>query len=537
MVAGSVRKIAARADLSRSGSRLASDKPWARAGGATLTRVRLPGALALTALSGALYGLAFPPVGWWPLAWVALVPFLVALRGSRPRRAIGLGVVLGITLSYGVGTWMPDAVINYYEQSFAVGVLIFLACALWQASWQYAAFALLYRRLAGRLTPPLAVGAAWTTAEVARTYVPFGNPWALLGYSQTAAPLVVQVADVTGVFGVSFLVMTVNAALAGWWCDRDRRARAGLGVAALTVAVALAYGAVRLREFDGGARDGAVPIATAQANLDLGTQWKSEFYGANLGAYADLTMQAVASHPARLVIWPESALTFFLESEPSYRVYLARLLGQARTTLLTGGPRVVAGVGGETFRNAAFVVTPDGDIRGVYEKRTLVPFAEYFPLAGVELLRRQFGKVREFTPGTRQEPLATPAGAAGMMICNEAMLGAEAVDRVRHGAEWLVTLTNDSWVGRRHYAEIAFAMVRLRAVEVRRWLVRSSTSGPSAIIDPAGRVVDRLPFNGAGYLRAAIEPRHGLTPYARVGDAFAMACCGATLLFALIRRR
>ena len=80
-------------------------------------------ALALTAVSGALYGLAFPPVGWWPLAWVALVPFLVAVRASRPRRALGLGVVLGITLSYGVGTWMPDAVVNYYQQSVAVGVL------------------------------------------------------------------------------------------------------------------------------------------------------------------------------------------------------------------------------------------------------------------------------------------------------------------------------------------------------------------------------------------------------------------------------
>jgi apolipoprotein N-acyltransferase len=174
-------------------------------------------------------------------------------------------------------------------------------------------------------------------------------------------------------------------------------------------------------------------------------------------------------------------------------------------------------------------------VTAVYEKRTLVPFLEYFPLDSIDLLRREFGKVREFSKGTRQEPLATPAGAAGVMICNEAMLGSEAIDRVRHGAEWLVTLTNDSWVGRRQYAEIALAMVRLRAVEVRRWLVRSSTAGPSAMIDPVGRIVDRLPFDTAGYVHADVVPRHGLTLYARIGDAFAWACV-LVVAVALVRR-
>jgi apolipoprotein N-acyltransferase len=117
-----------------------------------------------------------------------------------------------------------------------------------------------------------------------------------------------------------------------------------------------------------------------------------------------------------------------------------------------------------------------------------------------------------------------------MMICNEAMLGREAVDRVRRGAEWLVTLTNDSWVGRRQYAEIALAMARLRAVEVRRWLVRSSTSGPSAMIDPAGRIVDLLPFDSYGVVRGDLVPRRGLTVYARIGDAFAWGCVVATVL-------
>jgi len=505
--------------------------------------MRLARALALTTTSGALYGLAFPLVGWWPLAWVALLPFLVAVGASSARRALGLGAWLGVVASYAVGTWMPDAVINYYQQSVAVGVLIFLASALWHASWQYAGFALLYRRLGtrGGACGPLLVGAAWVTAEVARVTIPVGNPWALLGYSQTAVPLLVQTADLAGVYGVSFVVAAVNAALAAWWVSRARSAaergaaRAGLGVVMVVVVATVVYGALALR---GDAADDratpALPVAVAQANLDLGTQWKSEFYGANLGAYADLTMAAVASHPTRLVVWPESALTFFLESEAGYRAYLAQLLTRAGTTLLTGGPRVLYHAdGAEEYRNAAFVVSLAGEVEAVYEKGRLVPFLEYFPFASVELLRRDFGKVREFTPGARQAPLATPIGPAGMMICNEAMFGSEAIDRVRHGAEWLVTLTNDSWVGRRHYAEIALAMVRLRAVEVRRWLVRASTCGPSAMIDPAGRIVDRLAFDSAGVVRADVVPRRGLTLYARIGDAFAWGCVLVSVAVAL----
>lgn len=487
--------------------------------------------MALTAISGALYGLAFPPVGWWPLPWFALVPFLLAVAGGGKGRAAGLGVALGVAASYGVGTWMPAAVVSYYEQPVIVGVAIFLVCALWQAAWQLALFALVWRRLAAapRAWTPLAVGAAWVTAELLRSHVPFGNPWALLGYSQTAVPLLVQSADLAGVHGIGFVLVVVNAALALLWRahgDDMAAARRGLAIAAALVVAVVVYGAFRLTSEQAPAADAARPVVVVQGNLDLGTQWKSEFYGANLGAYADLTTKAVAAQAAALVVWPESALTFFLEDDASYRAYLARMLTVAHTTLLTGGPRAVRAGASESYRNAAFVIGPTGAIEAVYEKGTLVPFAEYFPLAGDGLLRRRFGKVREFVPGsaTAQGPLATPAGAAGVMICNEAMLADPARARVRAGATWLVTLTNDSWVGRRHYAEIALAMVRLRAVETRRWLVRASTSGPSAVIDPGGRLVDSLPFASAGTVRGIIEPRHDVTTYARIGDAFAWAC-------------
>lgn len=497
-------------------------------------------ALAATALSGALYGIAFPPLGWWPVAWVALVPFLVAVHESGALRAAGLGVVLGIVASYGVGMWMPSGVVTYYQQPLLVGLAVFLACALAQAAWQFAAFALAYRRIgpetAGAAGPLLAA-AAWTAAELARAKPVFGNPWALLGYSQTPVPLVVQIADVSGVYGIGFTIALVNAALAGCWValrrGADRRAAVrGLGIAGAVVALVLAYGAAAARRVAAGETARSTPVLAVQGNLDLGTQWRPEFYGQNLAAYTQLTLDAVSTHPAALVVWPENALTFFLEREPTYRQHLAAVLQRARAELVTGGPRLVAehGDGGGDFRNVAFLVAPSGDVRGSYEKRTLLPFAEYFPLPRLDFLRRRFGKVRQFRPGNTLALLPTPVGAAGVMICNEAMDGLDAVERVRAGAQWLVTLTNDSWIGQRHYADIALTMARLRAVEVRRWLVRASTAGPSAVVDPMGRIVDHRVFGVAGWVRGDVVARDDLTIYARIGDGFAW---GAALVAVL----
>jgi apolipoprotein N-acyltransferase len=509
-----------------------------------VTAVRPGPAVALTVLSGALYGIAFPPVGWWPVAWIALVPFLVAIRGASAARSIGLGALLGVAASLGVGTWMPDAVVRYYAQPFLVGAVVFLVCAFLQACWQYALFALACGRLGARGGPlgPLAVAAAWTAAELARAKPSIGNPWAMIGYSQVPVPLLVQTADVAGVFGVGFVVAAVNAAIAEWWIARRTGGRPPVAAALVVggvVGAILAYGVLVMRRFDAAPRAGAVPVVAAQANLDLGVQWRQEFYGANLATYAGLTRDAVRERRAGIVVWPESALTFFLESEPAYRAYLATLAARSGIQLLTGGPRVVpeGARARESYRNAAFVLSPGGEPAATYEKRWLVPFAEYFPFPSLDFLRREFGRVREFTPGTLQAPLPTLAGPVGVTICNESMLAEHTIDRVRAGATWLVTLTNDSWVGRRQYADIALEMSRLRAVEVRRWLVRSSTSGPSAVIDPVGRLVDRKPFDTRGIVRGDVTPRHGFTPYSRIGDVFAWTCALVALVLVLAPSR
>ena len=228
-------------------------------------------------------------------------------------------------------------------------------------------------------------------------------------------------------------------------------------------------------------------------------------------------------------------MTFFLEQERVYLTTIERVL-DGRAQLVAGGPRVE----GPEHRsyNSIFLLSAAGRIVAHYDKQRLVPFAEYFPFPRLDLLRRRFARVREFTPGATAALLPTVAGPAGVMICNEAMFPEIAAARVRAGAAYLVDPANDSWF-RARFSDQQFDIVRLRAVEQRRYLVRASTSGPSAIVDPAGRIVVRTALSTQTVAGGEIRAGTVTTPYCRVGDLFAWLCVAAALLgtAALARRR
>jgi apolipoprotein N-acyltransferase len=389
------------------------------------------------------------------------------------------------------------------------------------------AFAAAYRGLARRWRAalPLLAAAAWVAAELGRARLFSGNPWALAGYSQVGLLPLVQIADVTGVYGVSFVVVAVNEAVAEVWLAARgprgawRPALAGLVVAFALTGGVLAYGTFRLGEE--ARADDTRRVAIVQGNIDMGSQWVPELYGQTLAVYLRLTREALAGGPVDLVVWPESAMTFFLDQEPVFaRAIAANLAG---TELLAGGPRAADPVR-PVYYNSAFLLRGDA-IAARYDKERLLPFAEYFPIPALDLVRRRFGRVREFVAGPAgAAPLATAAGPAGVLICNEVMFPEVAAARVRAGAEVLVNLANDAWIGEARFAAMTFDMARMRAVEQRRWVVRASTSGPSGVVDGWGRVVTVTPEGPEAVVREIMSPRNGLTSYASAGDAFALGC-------------
>jgi apolipoprotein N-acyltransferase len=496
--------------------------------------VRLPLALAATLGSSALFGLAFPPWSLRPLAFVCLVPLLLALRSGSAVRAVGLAWLWAVASAWAIAPFFATSLAAYYERPVWVGLLAGMAIFSVMASLYYMAFALIDRRLPrDSLAAPLLVAAAWTSIELARgrlftgSSFLIGNPWGLLGYTHASGSLA-QVASFAGVYGIGFAIAAVNAGLAGWIGARldpsrpgRRAARAAL-LAALPAFVFALGGGLALRAAPAASEaEGLIEVGVVQGDVAVGRRWLSEYFGKNLDVYIDLTRRALREGSPRLIVWPESAVTFFLESEPLYRGAIARVLAAGDVELLAGGP-ARNGDGSSQFFNSVFTVSSRGAITARYDKEVLLPFSEYYPFRSLGLMRRRVDGVRTYSPGPADPaPLDTRMGRAGVLVCNEAMLPEVARARVRGGAELLVSPSNDSWIAGKGFAEHMLAVVGLRAIEQRRYLVRASTSGPSAVIDPWGRTAVRTPVGRPAVLLGGVRPRQELTAYARLGDAFA----------------
>lgn len=505
----------------------------------------------LTLASAALYAAAYPPIDARWTAPFALVPLFLALRGSTAGHALLLGLLWSLAaMSCGITDWLVGAVVRYFDQSWLVGVGMLVGTTLVGASIEYCAVALCYRAFVSRFPPaPIVIltAAAWAAAELCRTRIGFGNPWGLFGYAivgdgrEAIWPSLVQIADVGGVYAVTFVLVAINAAIAEALAAASRRDFArGAGALLLgAVVAASAYGYGRARLSAVAAEGGAsIPIAIVQANLDLGSQWREEMYGANLAEYLDLTDRVLHEHVPRIrtVFWPENSMTFFVDKEPAYRAAIGRVLAAYDAELVAGAPRF-ENPDQPAYFNSVFVFRPDGDISARYDKRRLMPFAEYFPLSMIDLLRRSFGRVRTFEAATPLAPMPSRAGTLGVIVCNEAIYPDDAATRAREGAEVLANLSNDSWVEGTEFAENQLRIATLRAIEQRRYLVRASTSGPSAIVEPTGRIATRSEPHTLAVLTGDVRPRRDVSLYGRYGDAFAATCLGVTLAALAVARR
>ena len=293
-----------------------------------------------------------------------------------------------------------------------------------------------------------------------------------------------QIASVTGIYGVSFAVVAVNAGLAELWLavrGRGLAAARGAGRAPARRSFRRVWRSPtawsRSPERAGTESDGAVPVAIVQGNIDSGSRWRSDLYGANLELYLRLTLDTFEEGSPEIVFWPEAAMTFFVDEEPLYRKAIGSVLRRGGVELVAGAPRYEKGPDGPLYYNSIFLFSEDGEIRGRYDKQYPVPFTEYFPLR-VDFLRRRFGRARELTPGGPTPPLPTRAGPAGVVTCNEAMLP-EVVSRRVDAGRRLPGESLQRHLGRR-------SPLLGDAVRHGRWCGRSSSGGTWCGSPPPG---------------------------------------------------
>lgn len=488
-------------------------------------------------VSGALYGCCFPPLAWRWLAWVVLIPAFVVLRRASPLRGATLAAILATSGALVTVKWLPPTVHLYFHQPLWLGWLMFSAVVAVMVAPPYAAFGALYGRLQWLPSSliPVVAACAWVSGEFFRSHALTGNPWVLWGYSQSGVLPMMQIADVTGVYGVTWVLALASSSVAEMITRRSLSLRIAAS-AALCVAAVLTYGHHRVASIDTQAPD-ATDVLVIQNHLDLGSQWHQEFYGRNLDAYLRQTLAELQRRRAGLVVWPESAMTFFLEVEPSYQTSIGSVLAPFSAELVAGGPHRGGDAAAPSFYNSAFLIAPSGMPRARYDKLRLLPFAEYAPWPAGDLVRRDFGEVRQFTAAAAPVLLPTAAGRGGVIICNEALFPELARAAVARGAELLINLTNDTWVNDAQFSRIAFDMARFRAVEQRRHLIRASTAGPSAIIAPSGAITAESPLFTDAALRGVVSSSSQRSLYAAVGDAFAWLCVAVTAVVVVVGLR
>ncbi|MBI2901994.1 MAG: apolipoprotein N-acyltransferase [Candidatus Methylomirabilis oxyfera] len=493
--------------------------------GAPLFAARCGGAL----LTACFYVLAFPAAdqGW--LAWVALVPLLLACEGLKPGAAFALGLLSGVGTAFGIYRWLFEV------PGFGMQHATFLALyvGLYTGAWCGGLPLLKRARLPLLITGP----ALWVVLDYLKAHAGFlALPWATLAHSQHKDLAILQVASLTGEYGVTFLVVMGSVAVTEVVMRRAWRSALVVG---LLIGLAHAAGAGVLTH--SGGRPG-IQVAVVQPNIRAGEQRTPSDRAAITERLERLTLAAAASRPA-LIAWPETAVGDF-SKDRSLAERLQALALAARTPMIVGASESFKFAPRESevalrvhSYNSAYFVAPGEPIDEPYRKMRLVPFAEYLPLEGVVPWPSWLApRVRAMTPGEVRRQFMLPDGArVGVLICWENLFADFVRPAVQDGAQLFVQLTNDAWFGRTGAPRQHNLASVLRAVENRTPVVIASNTGPSQIIDPYGRVVAGVPalFN-EGVATGAVPLGSGGTPYTRFGDLLVFAALAWLVLRVIV---
>ncbi len=478
------------------------------------------------ALSGLIFVVVFPRFDWTWLVWIALVPLLLAvLHEPRLRHGFLLGYFAGMIFFAGSCSWIVSVMEDYggLDPWISAGILI-LFSGLFSLffgwfGWIECAAARRSRLLAVALAPFL-----WVSLELGRAYLFTGFPWDLLGYSVRPAGLE-QIASVTAVYGLSFLAAATST-LAVFALLNLRRASAWIVAAAWCVTLVVANQLLQ-PPAPGTEPQSAVlvqpNIPLSGLGLDNWIPWRNPESLENL---VQMSIEASrADHPpsgdSPLIVWPEDPAPFYYNRDPVFRGAIETMAQKAHAYVVAGTV-TFSGPGFTKPKNSAVVLDPSGRLLLQYDKIHLVPFGEYVPWwAFPGKIGKITSQVGDFLPGSKVRVATTPQGKVGVFICYEEIFPELVRSFAKDGAQVLVNISDDAWYGDSAAAFQHFEMARFRAIENHRFLLRDTNDGITAIIDPYGRVENRIPRHKLSVLKGGFSYLSRETFYTLHGDVFA----------------
>ena len=496
--------------------------------------------------------LSFPNYNLEFLAWVAFVPLFFALEGLNARQSFLLAYLWGVLFFLGTIYWLIHVTLPGM-----IGVVLYLAV-------YFGLYGLLINMSArGSGSGVRGLGllffapAAWVTLEWLRGNLFTGFPWALLAYSQSFNLPVIQIADIFGAYGISFLVVMVNVALfLGMKNLIQKKSDAmPLVITLICFICALAYGYYRLNNLFTGEM---VKVAVVQGNIPQDKKWDAHFRQEIMARYERLTIMAAEERPD-IIIWPETSVPGFLTSERDLLERIGTLTQKVHIPLVVGAPHE-DGKKKEVYYNSAFLISDDGQIQNRYDKMHLVPFGEYIPQKKIFSFVEKYAPlpIGDFSHGTEFTVFKLPIERRlrtdtqrwhlvknvlfSSLICFEDIFPELSRNFVKNGATILVNITNDAWF-KRSSAPYQHAQASVfRAVENRVNVIRAANTGFSCFIDQKGRVVKSLVGEGGsifveGVTSCDVTVARTRTFYGTFGDMFAYLCIGAVIVMTFVHNK
>jgi apolipoprotein N-acyltransferase len=481
--------------------------------------------------SGVLLALSFPPFPTRFLAALALVPVIrYYMVRPRPglRRAIGLGFILGISFFLPLLFWIIElipaagATMPWIMGPALMLLVGYLSCytALFTVALSFVA-----KRFGARGL--LAAPALWSLVEYVRSHGELAFSWGNVANALAIHPPAIQGVSIYGPFGLSFVIVLANLCVAWALFGRGQRTRVSAAAALVAIVAGhLVWGATEIDRFDETktAINGPGSVAVMQPDIDLGLKFDPAFRDSvftQMERYAAIA----ADHGAGLIIFPETAAPVSFKATPQYLGLLEAIARGDGIDILTGYVDHTVKDNTWIAHNAAALISREGKLAGNYHKMNLLPFGEkvpwsqYFPA----LAKIDFGQAN-FVPGKEQTIFTSSEGKFGVLICFESTFSGFTRRYVREGADFLVNITNDGWFGNNQGPVQHAEMAILRSVENRVTLFRSAYTGVSMIVDPVGRVTQRLGLFTEGMIYGSAERSTGETYYTKHGEAvyFAM---------------
>ena len=491
-------------------------------------------------VSGVLIVLAFPVFDMYLLAWVAFIPLLLSLWKKKPQEAFQDGFLFGIVYFFGTLYWIYHSINFYGGISFVPSIVIVLVLCAYLSLYP-ALFAYFFSFFIKKTKiPALLIGPVlWVVLEFVRSYAFTGFPWASIGYSQYQFLTLIQISDITGVYGISFLVLACNAAVVDLLMIRKRIREMPLfplsytviGIAALLIVMAscFAYGLWRL----GQERPGhMITASVVQGNIEQDTKWEPAYQKQVMDTYTSLSLEAAEISPD-LIIWPETAVPFFFGNDKKNTDHLLENQKLFNAYLLFGSVLTKKTSPDNLFlTNSVVMLDKEGKKTYQYDKIHLVPFGEYVPLRRVLFfIDKLVAGIGDYLPGNHYIKAETAFGSFASLVCYEIIFPGLVRKFYAQNGDFIVNVTNDAWFGKTAGPYQHFSMAVFRAIENRKPVLRSANTGISGFIDSNGNISAKTELFQKQVLSDVIKTDTTLSVYSRYGDLFAYMCIVVFFVF------